>query len=82
MLKKAFYNVKIEKWKVKVVSALQWLASPCIKSLSSCNKFILSASAARILKVLEMQKPNLKPRRSHIFVSMRERREDMQASTM
>ena len=30
MLKKAFYNVKIEKWKVKVVSALQWLASPWI----------------------------------------------------
>ena len=28
MRKKAFYNVKIEKWKVKVVLALQWLASP------------------------------------------------------
>ena len=28
MLKKALDNVKIEKWKVKVVSALQYLASP------------------------------------------------------
>ena len=28
MLKIAFDNIKIEKWKVKVVSALQWLASP------------------------------------------------------
>ena len=27
-LKKTFDNVKIDKWKVKVVSALQWLASP------------------------------------------------------
>ena len=29
MLKKAFYNVKIEKLKVKVVSALHYLAGPC-----------------------------------------------------
>ena len=28
MIKKAFYNVKIEKLKVKVVLALQWLVSP------------------------------------------------------
>ena len=28
MLQKALDNVKIEKWKVKVVSALQYLASP------------------------------------------------------
>ena len=28
MLKKAFYNVKIEKLKVKVVSALHYLAGP------------------------------------------------------
>ena len=28
MLKKALDNDKIEKWKVKVVSALQYLASP------------------------------------------------------
>ena len=31
MLKKAFDNIKIEKLKVKVVSALQWLASPLTK---------------------------------------------------
>ena len=31
MLKKAVDNVKKEKWKVKVVSALQWLASPFIE---------------------------------------------------
>ena len=31
MLEKALDNVKIEKWKVKVVSALQKLASPFTK---------------------------------------------------
>ena len=33
MLKKAFYNVKIEKLKVKVVSALHYLACPFDKSM-------------------------------------------------
>ena len=37
MLKKALDNVKIEKWKVKVVSALQYLASPFHRQLKEKN---------------------------------------------
>ena len=50
MLKKALDNVKIEKWKVKVVLALQWLASP-LSWKNTKRKKVASFLVSMLLRV-------------------------------